>query len=288
MIIAGEPTSTSMQQTTVGRHGALNLRFALQGEQTTLPESYFKTPLQVMRAIPDAADCLCVYILSPTGGIVQRDKYDIRIVLEPGTHALITTIAATKVYKMPDACAEQTVHIEVQDGAILEYVPDALILFKNSELHQDLKIHLHDGALCILQDIVMGGRAARQELLQFRRFVNRIQVEDERGLLLLDTMDFAPQPDDLEKIGLLDNFACWASWYLLGDLDAWSLNAKDFCNTHHDVAISDTLFGISTLYRNGLVARMLSNRLEHIHNTFENLRCAYRQLINRPYSDLRR
>lgn len=272
------------QTTRVGRHGCLRLRFA----QNAMPESYFQAPLQVMRAIPDESGCLCVYILSPTGGVVQRDKYEINIVLEAGAHALVTTIAATKVYKMPDACAEQIINIEVHEGAILEYVPDALILFRDADLHQHMNVTLYPGALCIVQDIVMGGRAARDERMQFRRFVNRIHVEDELGLLLLDAMDYRPQPDGLNRIGLLDGYICWASWYLLGDLAQWKLDAAAFCQAHHEIASPHALGSLSPLYRNGLVARMVSSRLESIDHAFEHLRCAFRQAIQRPYSSLRK
>jgi urease accessory protein len=272
----------------VGRHGELRLGFRYHEGQTRLSESFFRTPLQVMRAIPDSANCLCVYMLSPSGGIVQGDQYNIRIRLEAGSHALITSIAANKVYRMPHAFAQQSVEIEVEAGAILEYLPDALILFKDADLRQTLKVKLHEGAICILQEAVMGGRLARDEVLQFRRFKNQIQVEDARGLLLLDSTDFQPQPDDLQRIGLLDNFPIWATWYLLGDLEAWGIDAGAFCQQFQEFSSPNGIASISTLYRNGLSARILANRLEHIEQYFEPLRMQFRQIIQRPYTRLRK
>lgn len=272
----------------IGRHGELRLSFDTFAGKTRMKESYSRIPLQIMRAIPDSADCLAVYMLSPTGGIVQADRYAIKITLEAGSHALLTTIAANKVYKMPAEHAEQCIEIEVHEGAILEYVPDALILFEDADLHQSLNVKLHEGALCILQDSVMAGRVARQEFLQFRRFKNQIRVEDKAGLLLFDSIDLQPKPEDLQKIGLLDGFPCWSSWYLLGDFAAWGIDAAAFCQSNQEFSSPHGIGSISRLYRNGLSARFLSNRLEFIEKQSEALRKAFREAIQRPYTALRK
>src|SRR5690606_31918325 len=127
----------------IGRDGVLRLMFALRGGETVLTEMYSRPPLQVMRAIHDAAGCLCVYLLSPTGGVVQGDRYMIRVVVGAGTHTMITTQAATKVYRMPEDCAEQVVQIEVERGAVCEFVPDAAILFADADFRQRIDVRLH-------------------------------------------------------------------------------------------------------------------------------------------------
>lgn len=289
MVIKEYPITTANNHLhNVGRHGQLSLHFAEIHGETALVRSAFRPPLQVMRAIPDQAGCLGVYVLSPTGGIVQGDRYDVDIRVDANTHALVTTIAATKVYKMPDMPAVQHVHIEVGENAILEYVPDALILFAESELHQTLTVTLHPGALLILQDVVMGGRIARNEVMKFRRFVNRIEVCDSDGLLLLDAMDYSPPKNKIDKQGLLDGYSCWGSWYLLGDMTRFDIDTSQFCQIHNELSTDKALGSISTLYRNGLGARMLSNRLEDIDKAFEKLRCEFRTLIQRPYNGLRK
>ncbi len=87
-----------------------------------------------MRAIRDAAGCLCVYLLSPTGGVVQNDRYNIHISVGDEAHALFTTQSATKVYRMPEGCADQVIWIEVGRDAVFEFVPDTVILFADAEL----------------------------------------------------------------------------------------------------------------------------------------------------------
>lgn len=274
----------------VGRDGALRLTFAKRGGATTLVENYTRPPLQVMRAIPDTAGCLCVYLLSPTGGVVQGDRYDLRLCVGEASHALFTTQSATKVYRMPADHAEQCVYIDVGPNALFEYIPDALILFADAELHQRTNVVLGAGALALIYDIVMPGRLAMGECLQFRRYANRLTVRDDQGLLLYESSDVQPQRDDLTALGRLDGYACWGSAYLVGDLDAWGVDADALLTSiAATLPGKDAIGGITRLYRNGLSLRLLSRRLETIYAAFEGLRLALRRdYLHLPDSPLRK
>ncbi len=277
------------QQTPVGRDGQLRLRFEYHNNKTAMVESYFRTPLQVMQAIPDKAACLGAYLLSPTGGVVQHDRYDIQIILEANTHALVTTVAATKVYRMPDGKAVQHITIDVGENAILEFVPDALILFKDADFEQIVTIKLQKGALCMFQDSVMGGRVAHHdEFLQFRRLRNRLEVQDTDGLIAYDAMNFSPTRNDLSRLGILDGYTCWGSAYIIGDLSRFQYDNATFCEMVNETNINNAHSSISELHRSGFSYRILANRLESLEQAFEKLRSNFRHALNIPYSSLRK
>ena len=267
----------------IGREGELRLTFAHQAGRTVLTENYSRAPIQVMRAISDNAQCLCIYLLSPTGGVVQGDRYHIRIHVGANTHALFTTQSATKVYKMPEGCAEQCIRIEVESGAVFEFVPDAAILFADADLRQHIEVTLHPGALLLLHEVIMPGRFARGEHLQFRRYINRIVVRDEKGLLLHDAATIEPAQTTLEAVGVLEGYRCWGSAYLLGDLAGRGIDAAAFCETHAVLfERPDALGSISPLYRNGIGVRMVSQRLETLYAAFHGLR----QIVRTQYLGL--
>ncbi len=273
------------------RRGELRLRFACRADQTVLAEHYFKPPLQVMRAIPDQAGCAYVYLLSPTGGVVQGDEYVIDVNVEAGAHALITTQAATKVYRMPDRPATQTVTINVGVNAVLEYVPDPTILFEDADFRQTITITLQPGAVLILHDIVMPGRLARGEVMRFRRYANRLTVRDAAGLLLYEPVNFEPLPGDEHRLGLLDGFACWGSWYLLGDLVRIGVSAEAFCSEQqaHWTDLTDAAGCLSPLHRNGIGARLISHYVSPISAAFERLRqCVRADFLQLPAAPLRK
>lgn len=278
----------------VGREGELRLAFVHQGGRTTLTENYSRPPLQVMRAIEDAANCLCVYLLSPTGGIVQGDRYTIQIAVGEGARALCTTQSATKIYRMPEGCAEQHIRIEIGRGALFEFVPDAAILFASADLIQNIDITLHPGALLFLHEIVMPGRLARGERLQFRRYTNRLVVRDSAGLLLYDASSIQPANANIapsyDEIGILDDYPCWGSAYVLGDLAAWGIDPDAFCQAHQPaLEQSDAIGALTPLYRNGVAVRMVSQRLETIYAAFHHLRETVRtKYLHLPEASLRK
>src|SRR3954449_6247843 len=154
---------------------------------------------------------------------------------------------------MPADCAEQFIRIEVERGAIFEFVPDAAILFADADLRQHIEVTLHPGALLLLHEIIMPGRFARGEHLQFRRYTNRIVVRDETGLLLHDAANIEPSHMNLDSTGVLEGYRCWGSAYILGDLSARGIDAAAFCEAHASLfERPDALGSISPLYRNGI------------------------------------
>lgn len=274
-------------QSQVARHGELVLTFAEGVGRSLLKTSFFRTPLQVMHPLIDAAGCACVYILSPTGGIVQGDRYTIHIVVEPGAHALVTTLAATKIYRMPDDHAEQTIHIEVMAGAVLEFVPDAAILFENADFRQAIEITLHDGAVMIFQDSIMAGRLAYGELLKFRQYQNQLTVQDAHGLLLVEKQQIRPHAQQLEQVTLLGGYRCWANWYLLGDLGRIHFDARQFCEDYQ--APGGMLGSATRLHRNGVRVALLGDYWSPVAIALDQLRHTVRRdFLKRPTVNLRK
>lgn len=274
----------------VGRAGELRLEFERRQERTALTVNYSRPPLQVMRAIKGVGESLCVYLLSPTGGVVQGDRYFIQLRAGAGTHALCTTQSATRVYRMPDDCAEQYIRIDVEADAVCEFIPDATILYADADFSQQIEVTLQPGALLFLHDLVMPGRLARGERIQFRRYANRLVVRDTQGLILYDAAALEPARNRLDAVGVLEGYECWGSAYLLGDLAKYGIDAAVFCQAQQPMFTrEDALGALSPLNRNGIGVRLLSRRLETIYALFHQLRQAIRtQYLHLPEAALRK
>src|SRR2546428_470617 len=88
---------------------------------------YFQVPLQVLRPLYlDDVGTAYVYLVSPCGGVVGGDRYDMTVVLEAGAQACLTTPSATKLYATPGAPAQQRLDITLQARAVLEYLPEQI------------------------------------------------------------------------------------------------------------------------------------------------------------------
>lgn len=278
-----------MTLSAVGRAGELRLSFVQRHQQTQLVENYSRPPLQVMRAIPDKAGCLCVYLLSPSGGVLQDDRYTIDISAGADTHALFTTPSATRIYRMPTGSAEQHIRLNVDANAIFEFVPDANILFADADFYQTMDVTLQPGALAVIQDVVMPGRLARGECWQFRRYRSRLRVRDEQGWLLYDAAQIEPASQNMQQIGVLDGFACWGSLFMVGDLAQRGIDAEAFARAYTErMAGNDYQAGLSLLPRNGLGIRILSHHLDVIYALFAELRLALRGCLGLPSETLRK
>lgn len=195
-----------------------------------------------------------------------------------------------KFIECPNGCAEQFVKIEVGRGAVFEFVPDAVILFTDSDLRQHIEVTLQPGALAVIYEIVMPGRRASGEHLRFRHYANRIIVRDTNGLVLYDAADLEPARDDLNAMGRLEGYVCWGSAYIVGDMQAWNIDALAFCEAHRGLLERDkSLASLSNLHRAGMSARMVSQRLETIYAAFNDLRAVIRtQHMGLPDAPLRK
>lgn len=253
-----------------GRHGKLKLAFVQENDRTVMTESFFRVPLQVMKPRYDESGCACVYLLSPTGGVVQGDGYQVDVTLEANTHVTLTTQAATKVYAMPRQGATQSMKVRVGVDAIFEYLPDSTILFRDANFSQDISLFLDRGAKVAFQEIVMPGRLARGEAMAFTRYQSRIEVSNSDGLLLYDTCRLQPKYQPyLAGPGVLEEYACWGSWYLVGDFEMPQWEA--LCEFAEPVLNqpSKSIGGLSQLHRGGIAIRMLAYNVGTIQSTFQ-------------------
>ncbi|MFC8080545.1 urease accessory protein UreD [Streptomyces sp. NPDC057307] len=176
--------------------GILDLAFAVRGGRTELVERYQKTPLQIMRPLwidPELPGMSYVYLMATGGGIAQADRYRMDFRCGPDTQVHLTTQAATKVFRMEHDYASQRVHLTVDPGAYVEYLPDPLIPFKDSRFYQRTEVTVAPGASVVIGDTLTAGRLARGERHDYRVLATDLHISRPDGTLLaIDTLRLAP------------------------------------------------------------------------------------------------
>ncbi|MDZ8222936.1 MULTISPECIES: urease accessory protein UreD [unclassified Nostoc] len=146
-----------------GWHGKLNLVYADRQGKTQLIYNHQQAPLKVQRPFyPEGEICHSV-ILHTAGGMVGGDRLSSNIHLQPQTQALITTAAASKIYRSNGLQARQTIQMQVDAGACLEWLPQETILFNGAIYRQDLRVELATGGSWLGWEITRFGRSARGE-----------------------------------------------------------------------------------------------------------------------------
>jgi urease accessory protein len=115
-----------------GKVGALVLKMEHDpGRQKTVAkEQYSKVPLYTQRVLyleESLPSMAYMYIMSPSGGILQGDRYRMDITLKNDAFFHLTTQGATRLYRMDKNYATQLVNITVREGCYFEYIPDQII-----------------------------------------------------------------------------------------------------------------------------------------------------------------
>ena len=122
-------------------------------------------PLAVQRPFfPEGPQVCHVVLLHPPGGIVPGDSLEVALDVQPGAHALVTTPAATKVYRSDGRTARQTQALQVSAGATLEWLPQETILFDGARACLDTRVDLGGDAAFIGWDLLCLGRQAAGEI----------------------------------------------------------------------------------------------------------------------------
>ena len=170
----------------VGRDGTLSLRLERRGAATVLAGCRFTLPLQVLTPLALDGTALVVSMLNPTGGVLGGDRLTIDVHAAAGTHGLLTTPSATKVYRSAGPVAVQDVHLVVAPGAIVEWVPDHVIPFAGAAYRQRLHARVGRGGILVVVDAFATGRVARGERWRFGLLESALSITDDDGWLLYD------------------------------------------------------------------------------------------------------
>ena len=147
----------------VGWKAALDLRFAAAGGATRLAHRAHRGPLVVQRPFLPEGPAVChVYVVHPPAGLVGGDELEIDVAIATNAHALLTTPAATKVYRTSGAPVRQAQRLRVAAGGTLEWLPQETILYDGARATLDTRVELGRGARFIGVDAVCFGLPARR------------------------------------------------------------------------------------------------------------------------------
>ncbi|MFM6107624.1 MAG: urease accessory protein UreD [Sphaerospermopsis kisseleviana] len=159
-------TPNTQMDTPINRswHGKLHLVYAKRQDSTQLIYNHNQAPLKIQRPFYPEGEKIChSVILHTAGGVVGGDRLSSQIHLQEDTQVLITTATAAKIYRSNGLQAQQTVNIQVDAGACLEYLPQETILFNGAVYRQDLRVKLATGSSFLGWEITRFGRSARGE-----------------------------------------------------------------------------------------------------------------------------
>jgi len=152
-------------------------------------------------------DAAWIYTSTYGGGLVDGDVISLRVHVEQGAAAFLSTQASTKVYRSPRG-SDVEMRAEVERDGMLVVVPDPVVCFASSRYRQTQRIEVAEGAGLVLVDWLTSGRRTSGERWVFDEYVSRTVVRHRGRLVLHDAMALRASDGDLAaRMGRFDVLA---------------------------------------------------------------------------------
>jgi len=274
-------------QMDVGKTGKIGfLKLTLESDsqrnKTIITEQLSRVPPYVQKAlyydetIPSMAH---LFVLSPSGGVLQGDRYRTDIELKNGAISHITTQGATRMYKMNSNYATQMINLNVGKNCYLEFLPEQLIPYKNSRYYQKATFKIDDSATLVYSATILPGRVAMVELFDYDICcLKTLFYYDKQEIKFHDNCILEPKKQTMNILGIFGNKTTHSMMYVV---------TKQECIEELYEAINqllkdnDEIIGGASILPNnsGLSVRVLSNSSELNKTTVYNIAQIVRKQI---------
>jgi urease accessory protein len=257
--------------------GEIIAEFAVRDGLTQLVRKFHASPLKIAKTfryenetlIADShkGDQLGVYMMDCSPGLMSGDHYEIDVRLQEGARVFLTNQSFTKVHpsmKEAGSTQRQTLHLEA--NAMLEYIPEPLMLYKDADLSAEIEVYLAPGSALILSDVLCPGRTQRGEVFEYSRYSNRMKVWHGGELIFYQNQKIEPKTMQLASQG------CWESETHLGNLYIFSDRLKQ----HHLEEVLERMeniekvqvrVGASLTYKHGLIVTVMGKHAWELQYT---------------------
>jgi urease accessory protein len=247
----------------------INLEYDSHRNKTVITHQKSQVPLYIQKALyyDEAFPSMShIFVLSPSGGILQGDRYRIDITLTKNAISHITTQGATRIYKMNSNYATQIINLNVGKNCYLEFIPEQLIPYKNSRYFQKINFNVDKTATLFYSEIIVPGRVAMGELFDYDICYLKSIAKLGQEILFNDSCILEPKKQKINLSSILGNNTILASVYVLTKKENISvLKQKIDC---HLEANDEVDGGVSVLPNEcGLGIRILCNSSEDTRTT---------------------
>ena len=239
--------------------GLIDLVLEKQGDVVVSPRKYFNGVFKLSPKMELDVERIPAYFLMQLGGgIVEGEKYNINVELKENVRAIITTQAASKVYKCENSYESfQETTLKLQENSILEYITDPVILYKDAVYRQENNIYMTKSSTLIYTDGITSGWSPDKKRFQYEKAKLKTNIYMDGVPVLLDNMLINPREDDIDGLGFMEGYKNFATLIILDDrIDK---NIIEHLREEILKLNLDINFGITGLEVNGFVLRFIGN-----------------------------
>lgn len=239
--------------------GLIDLVLEKQGDVVVSPRKYFNGVFKLSPKMELDVERIPAYFLMQLGGgIVEGERYNINVELKENVRAIVTTQAASKVYKCENSYESfQETTLKLEENSILEYITDPVILYKDAVYRQENNIYMTKSSTLIYTDGITSGWSPDKKRFQYEKAKLKTNIYMDGVPVLLDNMLIDPREDDIDGLGFMEGYKNFATLIILDDrIDK---NIIEHLREEILKLNLDINFGITGLEVNGFVLRVIGN-----------------------------
>ena len=169
--------------------GGVNLSSKLRGDVSVIDDLHQSGCMRVL--FPRGGKTLDAVLINTSGGVTGGDNIAVVARVGAGSEMTMTTQAAERAYcAQPGQVGQITTKLSIDAGGSLNWLPQELLLFNNSNLNRKLDVSLAVRAKALLVESVIFGRAAMGEALTDITFKDRISITRDGYPIYRDGVSF--------------------------------------------------------------------------------------------------
>jgi len=253
----------------------LRARFRCADGRTQLAHLFNKAPLKVAKTFA-LQNALGVCVMDASPGLLAGDFYNFSWHLEENAHVHLSTQGFTRVHPSRERSCLLRQDIRVETGALLEYLPEPLMLYKDAAVRSECEINIAGGGTVLFCDILCSGRIGHGEAFQFHSLQNRLRVRYNDELIFINQTSLRPHRFLPDRVGAWQNFTHQGNFYIFSEQADSTL-----CDTLRRVIEDPTasintplMGGASLLPRCGVAVSLLGRRACDLQDLTQRLRNA--------------
>jgi urease accessory protein len=212
----------------------LELKLSQRNGRTAVLDSFFTAPLKIAKPFYHESHTE-VMLMCASPGMLDGDRYDIKISLSSGARAAMTAQSYNKIFQskssfhpehsesneteisqLIDGGSFQNIEIRLESGSKFRFSPPPAIPFQRSRFSGRTNVFLEDDSAYLSCDIIACGRSAMGERFAFDSYISRTAVYESGRLVFLDNQRLVPSDADISGIGFFEGYSHAALFYLHG------------------------------------------------------------------------
>lgn len=239
-----------------------------EGNKTLLADSSFDIPYKLVHYGSKLLhDHLEVMMMCYSPGVMDGDHLVMDIDCAPDTEMKVFTQSFNKLHPMKLG-ASQTTHVSVGERALLKFLPQPMIPFRQAMFNASNEIRLGRGSHLIWGDIISGGRIQSGESFQFKKIHSQTKVYSEDKLIFYDNLLMEPKKQPVNDLLYFQGFTHQATLLLVTPF------AQSFKKELDEILVTqftDMRYGFTQCSQDAILLRALGGSGEAMYTWLGNI-----------------